>query len=445
MKKFLSEITILVLALIIGYLVWNPIGVRRKSGNEGWEIANLRTENQMLRDTRVLLEMEKRDLQTQVAAGNAAKPEEQAETRAQIERQTAALRGLPFKKPVTYKMIGRDDLRKVLETKLGEQYSAQELRDYGRTLETLGLIPEGTDLHDAIVGLYDEQVAAFYIPEERALYTFKNMSLSSNLDRVTLAHELTHALQDQNYDLTTFPLKVKDNDDLALATSALVEGDATVLMAQYYGEHLDVSDMLSDVMGGMLGQKTAKFQAAPPFFREMMLFPYQQGTEFAMAVFAAGGTDALNEAFKHPPVSTQQILHPEKYLHDRRDPKKIALAKRVVTGSPSSERGWRLIGDNVLGEFGVRSLLSQQLGVLEAQRIAAGWNGDRYLVYERGSNGPTALVWTTAWTTEKEAGNFADAYRRLADKRGITAELERDGTHVRIRQAKDHGTLDELK
>ncbi len=424
MKKFLTQVIFLACAVALGF--------------QAWRIHELRRENIALRDTRVLLEQEKRDLQAQIAAGNTAKPEEQAETRAEIEMQTAALRGLPFKKPITYKMIGREELRKVLETKLGEQYSAQELRDYGRTLETLGLIPEGTDLREAIVSLYGEQVAAFYVPEERALYTFKDMSLSGNLDKVTLAHELTHALQDQNYDLTTFPLKIKDNDDLALATSALVEGDATVLMAQYYGEHLDVSDMLSDVMGGMLGQKTAKFQAAPPFFREMMLFPYQQGTDFAMAVFVAGGTDALNEAFKHPPVSTQQILHPEKYLHDRHDPEKIVLKKLEVPG-------WRLIADNVLGEFGLRSLLAQHLNVLESQRLAAGWQGDRYQVYERGTNGPTALVWTTAWDTDQSAADFADAYRRIADKRGLTVQLDRDATHVRLRQAKAAGTLDDLK
>src|SRR5947209_6017203 len=301
MKKFLNNVLLLALSVAAGFLYWRN--------------TDLRAKNVELRETVQLLEQEKRDLQ----AKSVAKPEEQPTTRAEIEQQTAALRGLSFKKPVTYKSIGREELRKVLETKLGEVYGPQELRDYGRTLETLGLIPPGTDLREAILGMYDEQVAAFYVPEERALYTFKDTTFSGNLDKVTLAHELTHALQDQNFDLTRFPLKVKDNDDLALATSALVEGDATVLMAQFYGEHLDLRNMLSDVMTGMLGQKTAKFQTAPAFFRELLLFPYQQGAEFATAVFVAGGTDALNEAFRHPPVSTKQILHPEKYLRDRHD------------------------------------------------------------------------------------------------------------------------------
>jgi hypothetical protein len=420
MKKFLTQMAFLALVVALGYL--------------GWRNSELLRQNAALRDTVRLLEQERRELQTK----SAPKPAGQIVTRAEIEQQTAALRGLSFKKPVHYKVIGRDELRRVIETKLAEQYDDQQLRDYGRTLETIGLIPEGTHLRDVIVGLYDEQVAAFYVPEERALYTFTDLSLDDNLDRVTLAHELTHALQDQNYDLTTFPLRVTDNDDLALATAALVEGDATLVMAQYYGENLDVRNMLQDVLGAMLGQNTAKFQAAPAYLRDSLLFPYQHGAEFAMAVFANGGTDALNTAFEHPPVSTKQILHPGKFLHDRQDPEKIELKKLDVAG-------WRLIGSNVAGEFGLRTLFAQHFGVLEAQRLAAGWNGDRYQVYERGTNGPTALVWTTAWETEQAAADFAEAYRRMAEKRGVVAKVEQTATRVRLRQAKTAGALDELK
>ena len=420
MKKFLVQLALLALVVAVGF--------------QSWRIRELRRERADLLSTVRLLEQEKRELQTQTTGATDAQPASREET----ERQTAALRGLAFKKPVTYKSIGREELRKVLEGKLEEIYSADELRDYSRTLETIGLIPEGTDLREAILGLYDEQVAAFYVPEERALYTFKEATFTGNLDKITLAHELTHALQDQNFDLTTFPLKVKDNDDLALATAALVEGDATLLMAQYYGEHLDVRDMLGDVLGGMLGQKTAKFHAAPAYFREMLVFPYQQGAEFAMAVFAAGGSDALNAAFHEPPVSTKQILHPEKYLHNRHQPETITLQKLDAAG-------WRLIGNNVLGEFGLRQLLSQHLSLLQAQRVAAGWNGDRYHVYERGADGPTALVWTTAWESEADAGAFESAYRQFVQKRGVTAQIERAGQHVRIRQSRDAGALDALK
>lgn len=396
--------------------------------------AQLRQSNQALGQLLATLEKEKRDLEKKVVQAAKPKPEDRATLLPRIERQTSVLRGLPFKNPVTYKNIGRDELKKFLSKKMEEQYSSQEMRDYGRTLETLGLIPEGTDLMESILGLYDEQVAAFYVPEERALYTFKDSTLANNLDQVTMAHELTHALQDQNFDLTTFPLKIKDNDDLALATSALVEGDATLLMAEYYGEHLDVRNMLSDVLAGMTGQKTAKFQSVPPFFREMLLFPYQQGTEFATAVFAAGGTEALNAAFKKPPVSTREILHPEKFIRNRRDP-----VKPVVTGTMPAD--WHRIGDNVLGEFGLRSLLSQYVGVFEAQRTAEGWDGDRFHVYSRGTNGPCVLLWETAWETPADAAEFVNTYKLVVQKRGVVADIRQNGTAVSIRQAKDQALL----
>ena len=99
----------------------------------------------------------------------------------------------------------------------------------------------------------------------------------------------------------------------------------------------------------------------------------------------------------------------------------------------------------MLGEFGVRNLLAQEFNQLEAQRLAAGWNGDRYQVYESSSNGPTALLWTTAWETEADAGEFEAAYRRLAAKRGVAADVKRENSHVRVMQAKDGATLDEWK
>ena len=421
MKKFLLQLVFLALLLALGFL--------------GWRVVELTHDQRVLRETVTQLESERRALQQQLdAASHAPKPEEQADVRHQIEQQTSELRGLKFQRPVTYKIIDRSELRQILQQKVREVYSPAELRDYGRTLAALGVVPEGTDLQEVLVGLYDEQVAAFYVPEERALYTFKDTTFTGNIDKVTLAHELTHALQDQNFDLTKFPLKVKDNDDLALATSALLEGDATMLMTQYYGEHLDGGNVLGDLLGGILGQNTAKFQSAPSYLRETLMFPYEQGTEFVMALSNAGGGDALNDAFRHPPTCTKQILHPEKFLRNRSEPEAIELKKLDVPG-------WRLIGNNVLGEFGIRGLLQGYVSALEAQRAAQGWSGDRYQVYERGTNGPTLLVWTTAWETEKDAEEFERAYNRVIQKRSVTARVQRDATRVRIRQSTDAAVM----
>jgi hypothetical protein len=416
MKNFFLKLAFLILFVAVGVLGWRNFELHRQLNDLRAEITQL--------------EQERRDLQSQIAsAQRAPKPEEQAEERRRIEEQTSELRGLPFKTPVNYKMIDRADLRRVLIQKVEEQYGEQELRDYGRSLASLGLVPEDVDMLHIIVSLYDEQVAAFYDPDEHALYTFNDLVLSSNLDKMLLAHEITHALQDQNFDLQKFPLKVKDNDDLGLATSALLEGDATVLMTRWYVENIDPGKMLGD-LGAMLGQNTAKLREAPSYMREMLLFPYQQGQQFVMALFASGGMEALDAAFRNPPTCTKDILHPEKFLRQRTVPERIEI--------PALEsKDWRLIGNNTLGEFGTRFVLQQALGAFEATTIAQGWNGDRYHVYERGTNGPTGLVWITVWDDAQHATEFEDAYKKVAGKRSVPAKSNRTGKRVTIRQSSE--------
>ena len=421
MKNFFLKLGFLILSCALGFLGWRNFELRQKLGDLRGEIAQL--------------EQERRDLEQKVAAAQRpAKPEEQAGERQRIERQTSELRGLPFKTPVHYQMIDRADLRRVLVEKIKEQYTEQELHDYGRTLATLGLVPEGVDLLDIIVSLYGEQVAAFYDPDQRALSTFKDLVFSSNVDKMLLSHELTHALQDQNFDLQKFPLKVKDDDDLALATSALIEGDATVLMTRWYVENVEPGKMLGDI-SAIFTQNTAKLREAPAYMREMLLFPYQQGQQFAMTLFASGGNEALDAAFRNPPTCTKDILHPDRFLRQRATPERIELP-------PLKSADWRLIGNNVLGEFGTRFVLQQALGIFEAQMLAQGWNGDRYHVYEHGANGPTALVWSTAWDDDQHAVEFEAAYRRVAEKRSGTnapsgLRIRREGRHVTIRQSRD--------
>ncbi len=416
MKKFLRDLVFVALLVALGYLGWRTLELSRQTRD--------------LRDTVAQLEKERREAEQQHSGAVAdVKPENSVRVRSEIEQNTSELRGLPFKSPVNYKMIDRVELRGFLIKRLKEQYTDQQMRDYSRSLAAFGLVPDGMDLMSTVVGMYDEQVGAFYVPEERSLYTFKDLSWSGGLDKMLLSHELTHVLQDQNYDLTTFALRVKNNDDLALATTALIEGDATLLMTRFYAENVDPAHMLSDLTA-MLGQNTAKLAQAPPYLRELLLFPYQQGQQFASALFSAGGTDALNDAFRHPPMTSQQILHPDRFLRDRRDPQPVPVP-------PINDPDWRLIGNNVLGEFGVRSVLEQPLGLFEAQQIAQGWAADRYNVYEHGPGGPTGFIWITDWDSEPDAAAFQDAYRNATRKPGVTVKVHQDGKRVSIQQAAD--------
>lgn len=408
---------------VLKLLVWILLIVVVALVLHNWQLRRLNTALLVTVDE---LEQERRAaLQTASARPVVTPVASTEEERRAIEQQVSELRGLPFRRPVNYRRIPRAQLRDVLLQEVREQFTPEEARRYGRALEAFGLIPRGLDLMALMIRLYDEQVGAFYLPRERALYTFEDLALTTAVDRMILAHELVHALQDQHYDLTTWPLHVKDNDDLALAAAALLEGDATVLMTQHYAVHAPPTGMWRDLLTMLLGQRTDQLREAPAYLRELMLFPYQAGQRFVLALQMDGGIEALHRAFQNPPTSTEQILHPHKFLRTRDEPVAVTLD---VNPPP----GWERIASNVFGEFGIRTKLATALPLTEAIDAAAGWGGDRYHVFERGIGGPLAVVWWTIWDEESDAEEFAQAYRRYLDKQGRRARVELDGRWVKV-------------
>jgi hypothetical protein len=430
MKSFFVKLAFLGLLLASGYLGWQNHALRQKLG------ASRQTVHQLHRE---LARLDGRERSVAVTGPRGPRADEQRDAvRRRIEQETASLRGLSFREPVKYKLIERARLRDLLVEKLDAQYRPEELARYGRSLAAMGLIPAETDLRETVLALYSEQVAAFYVPEERALYTFTEPLWTDTLDNMMLAHELTHALQDQNFDLTTFPLRLKDDDDRALATAALIEGDATLLMMQWYARQVQPGQMLGELQA-MLGQDTAALLAAPVYLREMLLFPYQEGQKFAAALHAHGGAAALNAAFGNPPVSTRQILNPLEYLQGDGKPHPVEM--------PSLQAdGWTQIGDNTLGEFGIRTLLRERVGLFQAQLAARGWMGDRFHVYERSPTGPVGVIWVSRWETEQDAREFEAAYRAVArhdeQSGGWSFHISRQSERVIILRASSPGFID---
>jgi hypothetical protein len=151
-------------------------------------------------------------------------------------------------------------------------------------------------------------------------------------------------------------------------------------------------------------------------------------------LYAQGDTAALDAAFGNPPKSTREILHPGEFQRDRRAP-------LPVEPPPLDLPGWRRIGDNVVGEFGIRVLLSGLTNLFHAQAAAQGWRGDRYHVYEKDTNGPVAVVWVTAWDDDREAAEFEQTYRSWLKKqtgpRPGNTRIERAGPQVSIRYFSD--------
>ena len=345
--------------------------------------------------------------------------------RAEVEEGVARARGLPFLEDVAYGELAPGELRGVIGKMLSEQFSDRELGDFGEALACLGFTRRRIDLKRELLDLLGEQVAAFYDQHASKLYALRGDSLDAVGDRVILAHELVHALQDQHFELRHFPLEIKDNDDRVAATQALIEGDATLVMTQYLAENLSLN-AVGEALASVFEQRMDAYLKAPRYLRETLMFPYMRGQEFCTQLNARGGQEAINEAFLDPPVSTAQILHPEKYLQTpREDPIPVGWVRLQVLGRAP-------IVENVAGELGVRLLLGEWLEERVAERAAAGWRGDRYVVYRSSPGEPVHCVWKTIWDSPGNAREFLDALERTLRIRHGPAGWRKAGDEVRL-------------
>jgi len=358
--------------------------------------------------------------------------------RAAIEEQVVKLRGLEFKQPVDYQVLNRKEIKQTISKKLAEVFSEQEFRDMTDAMAAVGLLPPKYPLREKYIDLLGEQVAAFYDQHQHKLVMYEDATLDNAQNRVVLAHELTHALQDQHFSLKRLPLEIKTNDDRAAAASALVEGDATLVMSEFMLNNL-TRQMVKDNLLATFTQNMKQLETAPRYLREMLVFPYLRGQEFCAALFGSGGYEAVSKAYANPPTSTAQILHPQKYMATpREEPIAIAWAETKVKGEAP-------VGDNVVGEMGLRILFAEWLDAATGERAAAGWRGDRYLYFASGE----ALVWKTVWSSAEEAAEFFAAEKHLLEKRHQltsprTAErsYEADGPRfIRLRQTDAHEVI----
>jgi hypothetical protein len=237
----------------------------------------------------------------------------------QIEEDTASLRGLQPKSDVPEIFINEDQLRENLVRDTEADYSVDEAQDDARELWLLRLTKDpDLDLRKLYIDLQTEQVAGYYDPDKKELFVRKETGELSPLARQTLSHEFVHSLQDQHFDLNKLLPDDTTDDDRALAIRALVEGDATIsglLYAQQYMTEEEFNDMLAESAAA----ETTVLDKAPRYVRDSLIFPYEKGVEFIMAIGGLTDFGNVDRVLKDPPVSTEQIMHPDKYTGSQRD------------------------------------------------------------------------------------------------------------------------------
>jgi hypothetical protein len=355
-----------------------------------------------------------------------------------VEQQVIKIRGLEFRQPVDYAVLNRKEIKRTIAQKLADVFSEEEFRHMTDAMAAIGLLPPKYPLREKYIDLLGEQVAAFYDQHQHKLVMYEDATLDNAQNRVVLAHELTHALQDQHFGLKKLPLEIKTNDDRAAAASALVEGDATLVMSEFMLSNLS-RQMVKDNLLATFTQNMKQLETAPRFLREMLVFPYLRGQEFCAALFGNGGYEAVSKAYANPPTSTAQILHPQKYLATPRE------EPIVVDWRATTVQGEKPIADNVVGEMGLRILFGEWLDAATGERAAAGWRGDRYLYFAGGE----ALVWKTVWASAGEAAEFFAAEKQLLEKRyqpkdarNEARRFEADGPRIiRLVQTDAHEVL----
>jgi hypothetical protein len=322
-----------------------------------------------------------------------------------IEQQVQQIRGLSQKTPVARKILDEAQLSNLITAEFDKGNPAAQVAANELVLKSLGLLPASASLKDLDVQLLSSQVAGLYDPDTKTMDVVSKSGQLGPIEQITYAHEFDHALQDQTFGLAKLGLDDTSNSDRALARLSLPEGDATLLMTQWAETHLSTVQLLQLATEASDPSQTAILAAMPDDLKETLLFPYEQGLAWVTGLESNGGWAAVNAAYAHPPDSTEQILHPDKWA-SHEQPIAVSIPSNLAARLGS---GWSEPLTDTFGELQFRVWLEQvgKLPAGTADTAAAGWGGDRLALVENGSKFGIALV--TKWDTAADAAEFAAA------------------------------------
>lgn len=342
-----------------------------------------------------------------------------------VERES----GLTATRPLAVARTTRKQLETYMLGEFEEDLPPARARAVQETYVRLGLLPDSLDLPAFLRKLYLEQVVGYYDPKRDTLYVREGVKDAEF--KPVLVHEMTHALQDEHMNLDSLMRAREDDNDASTAAHAALEGQATYVMLEWLvrqrtGSDVDLTTMRSlvDMVSGTdllsAGASTMpELAAAPPFIRASLVFPYQAGLSFIQALWE-GHPGRPAPLGADMPTSTEQVLHPARFLSDGRD---VPTEIRFTADSASLEGGWRDAHTDDLGEFETRFFLSTFLGdTARARSAATGWDGDRYRLLRRctagtraAATGPDpcaeAFIWASVWDRPEAAAAFAVAAR----------------------------------
>jgi hypothetical protein len=346
-----------------------------------------------------------------------------------INGQVVKLRGLTPMRTIKREFMNHDQLRAYFTDALAQQYTPEAEQRQRAILKALDMDDGTADLRKAQVDDAVKSILGFYDHTTKQLVIVSDHATMSVRDRVTYAHEYTHSLQDQHYNLLKLFARAAGNSDYEEAIRALVEGDATVSMGFYARANLTAMDIatyqLEQVqnfdLSGILSP------GGGPLVESAAAFPYTDGANFVYGIYQHGGWPAVTRAFANPPRSTEQVLHPEAFLSGN-EPVRIGLPDLGARLGG----GWDVVAEDTLGELYMRIYLERAVSIDLAIPAGIGWGGDRYQVLHD-KQGRLALALHTAWDSPNDAQEFFETYSAFVVTRGggNPTVLQADEAHMR--------------
>ncbi len=349
----------------------------------------------------------------------------------------------PIKRDVKRRLVNREEVEAYISQHTREDEDAKRLRRSELVLKKFGLLPQDFDLGKFLVALLKEQVAGYYDPKTKTVNLLDWVGVEQQ--KPVLAHELTHALQDQSFSLEKYmkpgdlekkkditPLDI-ENDEISTARQAVVEGQAMAVLLDYMlapmGESLkDTPEVVQTLKEGMLDgtPDSVQYQNAPIYLKEALTFPYRYGIDFITALLTHGGKEkAFTALFQNPPRTTRQIMEPRTYLQgEHLDPVPLPDFRKLLKDYDRFDVG-------AMGEFDVAILVDQYASTAASKQLFPHWRGGYYYAGrpKRDPKAPLALVYFSRWSNAERASEFAGIYARALPKRYLRVEdPPHDGT-----------------
>lgn len=376
----------------------------------------------------------------------------------EILRFASKQTGLPIKHEVKHKLTSRDEVQKFIEKRMKDDPDAKRMEESEFVMKKFGLLPETFNLRTFMVSMLREQVAGYYDTKTKTMNLLD--WLPPEVQKPVMAHELTHALQDQYVDLDKWGdagkpegKKLSLPEQLALdeervARQSVTEGQAMLVLIDYSlvpmgsssAESPDAVKMMEDQM--MDGTGSPVFASAPLYIKRAMMFSYREGTEFERQVLVSDGKDgAFKGTLDHPPQDTREVMQPKTYLDGEHTPLLTVPNYDKVLG-----KGWEQVDFGALGQFDVNVLMEIYDGADSAKELTPDWRGGYYYAAHKKGAPPqdVAFIYVSKWSNEESAADFAKIFAGSWKQRYKNLRTEpAQGTQApnKIRKQTDHGLV----